>query len=181
MSSRKAKLVIICEDAQQGYFARRFFYSMRWGKSQVRIEFRPSGSGSGEQWVREVYAEELKSYRKSHVNRALVAIVDGDMLGVRGRMQQFERRCEEARIQPRHEKERVAIIVPTRNIETWIEYLKGNPVDETTRYPKLQYESECQPSVDRLVEYCRSTGLPEDAPESLHMACKEYRDRLSQL
>ncbi len=178
MSNKRAKIVVICEDAQQGYFARWFLYGMKWKRSQVRIECGPSGIGSGEQWVREVYAEELKNLRSSHVNRALVAIVDGDTLGVQGRLHQFDRRCEELQIKPRQKKEKVAIIVPTRSIETWIEFLKGNPVDETTTYPKLQYESECQPSVDRLVEYCTSAGLPEDAPESLRLACDEYRERV---
>lgn len=178
MSSKKAKIIVICEDAQQGYFARRFLYGMKWERSQVRIEFGPSGIGSGEQWVREVYIEELKNLRGSHVNRALVAIVDGDTLGVQGRIQQFDRRCEESQIKPRQKKEKVAIIVPTRSIETWIEYLEGNTVNETASYPKLQYESDCQPSVDKLVEYCRSAGLPESAPESLRAACDEYQERV---
>jgi hypothetical protein len=175
---RKATLIVICEDKQHKSFASRFLRSMGWKRHEIRIKQCSLRRGAGEQRVREVYTEELKNLRSSHVNRALVAIVDGDTLGVQGRMRQFDRRCEEFKIQPRQEKEKVAIIVPTRSIETWIEFLKGNPVDETTTYPKLQYESECQPSVDKLVEYCASAGLPEDAPESLRLACDEYRERV---
>jgi hypothetical protein len=176
--ARKAALIVICEDKQHKSFASRFLRSMGWDKHEIRIKQCSLVKGAGEQRVRELYAEELKRYRKSHVNRALVAIVDGDTFGVRERMRQFDRRCEELQIQPRQKKEKVAIIVPTRSIETWIEYLEGNTVNETVSYPKLQYESDCQPSVDRLVEYCRSTGLPESAPESLRAACDEYQERI---
>lgn len=178
MNKRKVKLTIICEDTQQECFARRFLYGMGWDYRKLRIEKSPSGRCSGEQWVREKYVEELKNYRRSNTDYAILAIVDGDTLGVQGRIQQFNNKCSKLDVQHRKPGERVAIVVPTHSIETWIRYLKGNPVNEQCSYPKLRYESECKPFVDNLVRICNSTGLPVNAPDSLHKACDEFRSRI---
>jgi len=173
-------LTLICEDSQQECFARRFLYGMGWSKLQIRIVKSPTGRGSGEQWVREKYAKELANYRKSHVRYAFLAIVDGDTHKVLGRVTQFNHKCLEMGIPVRYDSESAAIIVPTRNIETWIKYLDGDQVDETASYPKLRYESECKPAVDKLLDYCKGSGLPGDAPHSLHAACDEFRLRIRQ-
>lgn len=178
MSKRKVTLAIICEDTQQECFARKFLYGIGWNKRQLRVVKSPSGRGSGEQWVRETYVNELVSYRRSHVNYAFMAIVDGDTCGVQGRILQFDNKCIELEYPVRKAEDQVAIIVPTRNIETWIKFLEGNPVDETSSYHKLRYESECKPAVDRLLELCKTTGLPADAPSSLVAACDEFRTRI---
>ena len=107
-----------------------------------------------------------------------MAIVDGDKLGVQGRMQQFDQKCDELEIPIRKPDDRAAIIVPTRNIETWIKFLEDNKVDETTSYPKLHLESECKQAVDRLVRYCKNNSLPNTAPASLQIACSEFRSRI---
>lgn len=144
----------------------------------MRFEVSSDGRGAGEQWVREMYAEELRSYRSSHVNSAILAIVDGDTLGVRGRVRQFDQKCTEKGIPPRTKKEKVAIIVPNRNIETWIKYVRGNQVDEKTVYRKEKRESACKKYVIKFAKKCNIEGLPEDAPESLRLACDEYRERV---
>ncbi|MDD2260873.1 MAG: hypothetical protein PHW20_01270 [Clostridia bacterium] len=178
MSKRKATLAIICEDTQQECFARKFLYRMGWNNRQLRVVKNPSGRGSGEQWVREKYAQELANYRRSHVNYAFMAIVDGDNHGVRGRIKQFDNKCIELEFPVRDPKDQVAIIVPTRNIETWISYLEGKQVDETSSYPKLHFESDCQAAVDTLLRYCKRSGLPSEAPGSLQAACAEFITRI---
>ncbi|MBU0736406.1 MAG: hypothetical protein KKG10_19915 [Proteobacteria bacterium] len=69
-------------------------------------------------------------------------------------------------------------IVLQRNIETWIHYLNGEQVNEDTTYSKLDRERGCKPAVDKLVELCTSTGLAEDAPSALLLACDEYGLRI---
>ena len=153
---------------------------MGWGNRQLRIEKSPAGRGSGEQWVREKYAGELKNYSKKTVKYAIVTIVDGDNIGVQGRIQEFDNECSEQGVPVRSAADEVAIIVPTRNIETWISYLKGEDVDEDSIYSKLRYESECQPAVDELLKMCKASGLPDDAPSSLKAACQEFRQRIQE-
>ena len=173
-------MVIICEDTQQECFARRFLYGMGWEKHQLRIQKSPSGRGSGEQWVREKYVEEIRNHSRRNVRYAIAALVDGDTTGVSGRIQQFDNECIEQGVSVRSAADEVAIIIPTRNIETWINYLKGEEVDEYSIYPKLRYESECQPAVDKLLKMCKASGLPDEAPSSLKAACEEFRQRIQE-
>lgn len=178
MSKRKVTLTIICEDTQHECFARRFLSGMGWDKRGLRIVKSPSGRGSGEQWVRQKYAEELKSFRKRHVEYAFISILDGDAHGVLGRIQQFDNSCGELGIPHRQPDDKAAIIVPTRSIETWISYLMGKQIEEDSTYPKLRCESECYPAVEKLLSLCKTTGLPENAPSSLKAACVEFKTRI---
>lgn len=153
---------------------------MGWGNRQLRIEKSPAGRGSGEQWVREQFVKELRNYSRRTVQYTVAAIVDGDTIGTIERIQQFDNECTEQGVPVRSAADEVAIIVPTRNIETWISYLKGEDVDEDSIYSKLRYESECQPAVDELLKMCKASGLPDDAPSSLKAACQEFRQRIQE-
>ena len=178
MSKRKVSLVICCEDKQQECFARRFLKGVSWDYRQLFFRMSPDSKGSGEQWVREKFAKELNIYHTKQWTYAIIAIIDGDTKGVEGRITQFNNICREKRVPVRSNNDAVAIIVPTRNIETWIHYLNGETVDEETVYPKLKCESECQPAVENLVTMCKGNGISQDAPPSLHSACDEYRSRI---
>ncbi|MDP3186154.1 MAG: hypothetical protein Q8M58_12870, partial [Anaerolineales bacterium] len=63
--------------------------------------------------------------------------------------------------------------IPRRNIETWICFLKGQEVDETTEYAHFKRrEGDCKPVVQALARN-RREPLPEIAPPSLKTACQE--------
>ena len=67
------------------------------------------------------------------------------------------------------------VAVPRRNIETWFEYLRGNPVDETIGYPRLRKERDCKPFADRLHDMCHEQQrFDEPAPASLREVCEGY-------
>ena len=79
---------------------------------------------------------------------------------------------------PRGADERVAVLLPKRNIETWLAYLGGETVDEHSAYPKLSFASQCQPQVSTLLDGCRKDQLRAPVPPSLTQACAEYRARM---
>jgi len=64
MSSRRVKIVLLCEDSQQEAFTRRFLAGMGWNTRELRVEKSPSAKGSAEQWVREKFPSEIKVYRQ---------------------------------------------------------------------------------------------------------------------
>lgn len=177
MSTRRVRIVLLCEDSQHEAFARRFLKGMGWNTRELRVEKSPSAGGSAEQWVRERFPTELKVYRKrrQRAASALIAMIDADIKEVQDRIDEFEDRCRSMPIAFRGNDEAVAILVPKRNIETWIHYLNGKSVNEEDGYPKLDQESGCKPAVNHLVGLCKSTGIQPDAPPSLAAACKEYR------
>jgi hypothetical protein len=96
------------------------------------------------------------------------------MKDVQDRIKEFEDRCKSMQIAFRSNDEAVAIVVPKRNIETWIHYLDGKSVNEIDKFPKLDREHGCKLAVDYLVRLCKTTGIKPDAPPALAEACKEY-------
>ena len=147
MSRRNVRLVILCEDRQQECFLRRFLDRRGYETRGMRVLFAPPGRGAGDQFVRERFPGELTAWRarRSHSSQALVVMTDGDRFGLRGRFDQLDRACRSAGIRARGADERVAVFVPTWQIETWFAYLDGQAVDEgKADYPRLDGESTCQ-------------------------------------
>lgn len=174
--NRNVQIVLLCEDVQHETFVRRFLAKAGWSTRRLRVEKAPGGCGSAEQWVRTRFPTELAEYRRRPGNaQALIVILDGDNRGVQTRTTELDDACRMNNIDIRTPDERVLVLVPTWNIETWIAYLKGQTVDETTRdYPRLPRPRECQVSVEKLIAMCREKGLREPAPSSLRAACVEY-------
>ncbi|MCY4173648.1 MAG: hypothetical protein OXF25_06220 [Cyanobacteria bacterium MAG CAR3_bin_5] len=136
----------------------------------------PHSSGSGEQWVRKRYPEELKVIRRRE-NAYLIVVIDADTGDTADRHQQLETECRENGVSPRdHKDANVLHIIPRRNIETWLAYLDGMDIDESKDYPKLEREGDCETHAKSLYNMChRDQKLREPAPDSLQEACREYR------
>jgi hypothetical protein len=183
MSVRRVRIVLLCEDSQHEAFVTRFLAGMGWNKREFYVMKSPTGRGSAEQWVKKEFPDELKVYRQRSQRAAsgLVAMIDADVRDVQDRIDEFKNACVAKQIPFRTNGEAVAIAVPKRNIETWIHYLNGQQVDEQHDYPKLGRERDCKPAVDNMVRFCRTTGLPGNAPASLAAACDEYRNRIASL
>ncbi len=182
--SRSVQLVVLCDDLQHATFARRFLEKAGWSARRMRVELAPGGRRSAEQYVRQRFPTELKAYRsrRQQVTQALVVMVDGDRYGVQGRLKQFDKACRKSNVPRRKPDDRVAIVVPTWNIETWFAYLGGQTVDESRAdYPRLHRQRDCQPYVEALDAMCRAGQLRSPAPGSLEAACQVYNSRLAPL
>ncbi|WP_295445337.1 hypothetical protein [uncultured Thiodictyon sp.] len=111
--------------------------------------------------------EAVQPFKKAHEKR------------IKSREEQLALALEEAGLPARTPDQAVLHIVPARNIETWLEYLKGEEVDE--RGKKLYKDSperDCRPMVEKLKAMCDAQRLREPAPASLERACTEYRTRM---
>ena len=183
--SRPAEIVLLCEDRQQETFVRRFLKRhsgprAREVSRRLRVEMAHAGYGAADQYVVERFPHEVAAYRRQAGKREtrLLAMVDGDSGGIEQRTQQFDQACRDQRMEPRKDGERILILVPTWNIETWLSWLDGQEVDETRKdYPKLPKPSDCQSGVNELVTMCRSGKLRQPAPSSLVAACAEFNRR----
>lgn len=179
---RVTQLVLLCEDEQHAVFMSRFIKRMGWRTSQLRIEKASRGKGSAEQFVREAYPRELMAYRRnrSRIGCMLAVMVDGDNQGVSARSNSLQAACINAGVPPRQAGDKVAVFVPTWNIETWLTYLVGTEVDERrSDYPKLARPRECQEQVNRLKVMCDGREMQEPVPPSLQIACEEFQSRLN--
>lgn len=177
--SRRVQIVLLCEDTQHEACLRLFLSTMGWETRAMRVEKAPEGRGSADQFVRQQFPRELKAHRTQHVSQAFVTMMDGDRYGVIARLGQLDEACRAAGIDVRAPGERVAVFMPTWNIETWFAFLDGETVDEAkSDYPRLPRERDCQRHVDALAEMCRAGALRQPCPPSLEQACDEYHARL---
>ena len=177
VSTEGVQVVILCEDQQQECFIQRFLNLRKCTMRRLYVRKAPPGRGSAEQFVREELSRELKAYRSqsSRCSTCLIVGTDADNLSVQERMESLMRACTDGGVPFREKDEQVCFMIPKRNIETWLAYLRGEAVDEETVYSKYPCPSDCQRDVERLDEMCRQQKLRPDPPPSLARACEEFR------
>jgi hypothetical protein len=179
VSKRRAEVVVLVEDKRQQVFVARLLQALGHQRHKLRLRPLPAGQGSGEQYVRENYAAEVRELRRrsGQLQLALVVVLDADTGQVADHQHQLASQLQSAGLDPRGNAERIVHLIPRRNIETWVEYLLGREVNETDRYPRLTgRERDCQPAVEQLVQLYRSNQpLPASCPPSLVTAIDELR------
>jgi len=176
MSSQGVKMVVLCEDSQHRVFIYRLLKAFGLHR-RLRMEVAQEGEGAADQWVREKYPDEVAVCRRSTMAVGLVTAIDADENSVRFRYRQLDKELDANDLDQRRNDEQICLLVPKRNIETWIYALLGEEVNERDGYPKLEKESECQPAVEKLVDYLRH-GVPNDLIPSLKRGCRELNNRL---
>lgn len=129
------KIVLLCEDKKTETFVRTFLSHRNFKLRDFTILLLPgSDGGAGEQWVRRKYPEQLKAIRQQP-NAYLIVVIDADGGTIDKRHRDLEEACKAESISPRDNRDKnVLQIIPRRNIETWLAYLDGKNIDETTDY-----------------------------------------------
>jgi hypothetical protein len=179
MTAKRVQLVLVSEDKQHDCFIRYFLLDNGWSRHQLRSRVAPKGKGAASQWVLSEFPHELKIYRSQagHLGNGLIITIDADTRTVREINEMLARKCEEAGVASRKQGDRVDFVIPRRNVETWLAYLRGESVNETDVYQKYECESACRQDVEKLHTMCKQGILEGTPPESLIFACEEY-DRI---
>jgi hypothetical protein len=176
---KPARITVLCEDLQQLCFIRRFLNRRGWKNHDINVPFIPSGGGSGEQYVREQFPGELEAYRSqaSYKRTGLIVVIDADTQKVTDRVRAFDSACKGKGVEPRQKNEKVLYVIPKRNIETWLAYLRGETVDEETDKKRLKHvhESGCHAEADKLDTMCKAGKLDPVPPPSLERCCVEFQ------
>ena len=146
MPSDRQKLrgLVLAEDKRTERFFRELLGVLGFKKRSFRFETAPAGKGSAEAWVARRYPDEVKVLRSKNYQQGLrlVAVRDGDGVGVDSRKRQLDQALQSVDLTVRQADEGIATPVPTRNIETWLLALLGaDPIDETTDH-KHHFENE---------------------------------------
>lgn len=168
-------ITLLCEDSQTDAFVRRFLKRRNFRARDVRTLPLPAGRQSGEQWVRKRYPAELRAIRGRR-SAYLIVVTDADVRSTNDRRAHLDAECAEQGVPVRTGEDPVLLIVPRRNIETWLAYVDaGEPVDEERQYPRLKRERDCDRHANKLFRMCRAAQqLDEAAPPSLREAWEEY-------
>jgi len=180
--SKPSQFIVLAEDEIQQRFIRRFLQKL-YDSPSIRNRDLPNSKGSGEQWVREQYAQEVKAYRNrsARAKTALIVAIDADTSEVSQRCRQLRETLKAADERPRTNEETIVHLIPKRNIETWIFCLNGKAVDETTDYSRRDVDGLIIDAASSFFDWTRSQAtLPSHCVPSLVEAIPEA-NRLNQL
>jgi len=108
----------------QEMFLRHVLRSRHFDSHKIRFRPSPAGRGAAEQFVREEYPGEVRKVRsRAQQNVGLIAMIDADRASLRTRFRQFNQKLLDADQARRGSRERIAVMIARRNLETWIAYL----------------------------------------------------------
>jgi hypothetical protein len=171
MAARDLRYIVLGEDHTHVNFVRRWL--LREGVPPRQITLRAvaadaTGEG-GEKYVRQQYPAEVDYYRAkaNHQRVALIVVIDADRGTVAARHEQLDEALQGT---PRRREERVAILVPRRNIETWLTVLLDPTTvddDESTDFSprfRRQTAAACEEAAPRFVDFLRREPLASDRP-----------------
>jgi hypothetical protein len=140
---------------------------------RIRGNVAPQGRGAGVQHVITNYPVEVKSLRsRSYLHAGLVVVVDADASSVEERLRQLENALVQDRQYGRSDNERIALLSPKRNVETWIFHLLGNRATEEDNYQRRVSTSDTKNAVAAFADVCLRKAA-EISLSSLRHACKE--------
>lgn len=176
MSDRASQVIILAEDQRQQQFVRSCLRAAGYHHRAIRAEPLSAGSGSGEQRVREEFPRQVAACRaRSHsVGTILIAMVDADQSTVEERERQFVKQLADADAVRISAAERIALLIPRRNVETWILALRGDEVDEQTDYKRRVTGEDVPSAGQRFFEMVRNPAAEVKLP-SLARSVQECR------
>lgn len=175
----KAQVFILCEDTVHYHFAKKYFELLGFNNRRIIGKYNPRGRsvGSGAEYVKNNYEQEIKAFRSkvNHLDYVLVVIIDDDTKdNARNLYHKYTPLPNEA----------ILIFSPARNIESWFHYIDTGDInveipDESGRIKDYapHYKKGSKPTVfaKKLKEEICLNGLPLNAPSSLHHACNELK------
>jgi hypothetical protein len=133
MGRPEVRVIVLFEDQAQECFLRHL--SKRLGLRPVRFVNCQNNAGVLQRLGLEVDALREQSHQR---NLGLVVVIDADDKGLRGRVDELLARITaDASAGGRRDAERIALVVPAREIENWYVHLcvpAARPIDETRDY-----------------------------------------------
>ena len=135
MSKRRGiRFLILVEDDALERFVRQVLLVFGFQPRDIRIK-RPYGTGRGsaKAWVTRNYPEEVRIYRakaSSQENIAIVIGTDADNMTVKNRTEELDAALVSSGFPRRQPAEKILLIIPKWNIETWLVNLNSIYVDE---------------------------------------------------
>ena len=184
--AKPSEVVILAEDQLHLKLVRRYLYRLKFLPHQIIPLPLPNGRGCGEQWVRENYAKAVRAFRQrsSSASSALIVIIDADIRDTSKCLRALEDALDADEISVRKQHDRIVLLIPKRNAETWIKCLLGHDVNEEKDY-KHRAEGGMTPqefldmaeiASKTLFAWSRPNGTPSlNCIPSLHAALPELR------
>jgi hypothetical protein len=173
MADRYTDIVVLCEDIMHFNFVRRYLIHRGIEQRRIRINMAPPGRGAASQYVIENYPMQVKAIRgRPDIRAGLLVVIDADTSSANGRFRQLERSLIQSDQPGRRADERIGLLSPRRNIETWVFLLLGNAANEDDDYKHRVSPSDLKRSVMIFAEMCPGK-LNKISLPSLEHGCRE--------
>lgn len=179
MPDRIATVVLLVEDTNQERLARRYLQRLGHENRNMRSKL-VAGRGSGEQFVREMYASEVRALRSqlARTRACLLVMVDADAGSTADRRRQLDRALQDADEPPRNLQEPILNLVPKRNIETWLLCFNMIEVNETDDYrhdPRINGQA-IKRAAETMFSWTRANAVvPDRCVPSFTSCLPEFR------
>jgi hypothetical protein len=173
----KNKITVLCEGSSDASFIRRFLTERGYDRRQIHVRPFPQAQGSGEQFVREHFPQELVALRQWK-NRALIVMLDADTLSVAERERQLNDACAAKKIPAPTAEDATVFVIPKRNSETWFKFLLSEPFSEMEeKFIKQSDNHERAKLAAKILnDLCfRKQKMPSDVPSSLLLTCNSWK------
>lgn len=184
--TRRSLVTILAEDQPQQGFARKYLKRLGYLSHEIHAEVLPE-KGGGEAWVRGQYPRSIEVYRTQAASprTGVVVVVDADKGAVVRRSQQLNAALAKAGLEARGPNEKIAHLIPKRNIETWILCLNalrpdGENVNEEKDYKNhaaaRKVDELIKPAAEEFFKWSRNNAeIPQHCINSLRSAIAEVR------
>lgn len=170
----KFRVTVLCEDKSHFHFVKGYLEALGFNRGKINGKIAISGRGSGEQYVRKWFPRMVKDHRRFKLeNIILIVVTDADGYTYDKRLKTLTSTLEKQL----SEDEKIVILVPTRNIETWFWYA-DNPTkcNEQEDY-KSKYN---QPKNSKYGEKYAKDICPS-LPKDTLMALQETHTEIERL
>jgi hypothetical protein len=178
------RALLLVEDEALERFIRRVLLSLGFQTRDIRVKRCPKGQGSAKDWVRRNYPQEARSHRSRasyQENIALIVGTDADELEVVERVRTLDDALVDAGLEIRQPDEKIFLVVPKWNIETWLVHLNGDEVDESRddykndrRIRNVAYAKTAVAFVERYRKW-KQGNVVETTPPSMIMTFEEMK------
>lgn len=179
MGREKPQVVVLCEDKRHWAVLHHFLKQHGIGERKIRVVKSPGGRGAADSFIRKQFPAEVRAYRSkcSHLNICLLVMIDADPGNSPGdRINMLHESLRKKGIDPVKPEDRIALVVPRRNIESWMHFVIDNVIDEKTDYKHDHSDSDSRLCGERLkqIQMQFRAGSTADAlPPSLGEAIRE--------
>jgi len=104
-------------------------------------------------------------------------VVDADALGVDERHRDLQSALQGEKLEPIALSDPIVVLIPKRQVETWIRATTGQPTNETDDYKSDQPgKDELRAAAQLIHGWAHDTPKPDhNCVSSLHMALPEWR------
>ncbi len=181
---RVCNIVLVCEGWRDSAFARGFLES----SGNRRITLKTNPRGSGHDWVKSQFVEEVANMKRFSEGRGVLGLLDEDGQGVSERKRDIADALRGRNLGSFLASEGRCLLLPARNLETWLYWLKSCQsrmlvsIDETTNFKRQPptgmariADRDCRPAGEYL-HTLDHTQLPGGCPSMLREGLAQLRD-----